>query len=114
MTRRAFLAGLVLLASSASAGAMQKSTGKGKAHTVKIDGMVFTPPILTINAGDTVTWVNNDIVEHTATAADGSFDSKMIAAGKSWKQTFKSKGDFAYVCKYHPTMKGTLKVAGRP
>ncbi len=110
MTRRAFLAGLVLLASSASAGAMQQTRRKAKTHTVKIEGMVFTPRRLTIDAGDTVTWINNDIVEHTATAADGSFDSKMIAAGKSWKQTFKSKGDFPYVCKYHPTMKGTLKV----
>ena len=110
MTRRAFLAGLVLLASSASAGAMPQTTRKAKAHTVKIDGMVFTPATLTINPGDSVTWINNDIVEHTATAADGSFDSKMIAAGKSWKQTFKAKGDFPYVCKYHPTMKGTLKV----
>jgi plastocyanin len=110
VTRRAFLAGLVLLASSASAGAMQKKTRKPRTHTVKIDGMLFTPPSLTINPGDTVTWVNNDIVEHTATAADGSFDSKMLAAGKSWKHTFKSKGDFAYVCKYHPTMKGTLVV----
>jgi plastocyanin len=110
VTRRAFLAGLVLLASSASAGATQKTTRKPRTHTVKIDGMIFTPASLTIDAGDTVTWVNNDIVAHTATAADGSFDSRMIAAGKSWKQTFTSKGDFAYVCKYHPTMKGTLKV----
>lgn len=111
MTRRAFLAGLVLLASSASVGATQKSTTrKAKTHTVKIEGMIFSPPTLTISPGDTVTWINNDLVEHTATAADGRFDSKMIAAGKAWKQTFKASGDFPYVCKYHPTMKGTLKV----
>ena len=107
MTRREFVSGLVLLLASASAGAAQRKS-KPVSHTVTMEGMVFTPASLTINAGDTVIWVNNDIVEHTATAT--GFDSKLIAPGKSWKQTFKSKARHDYVCKYHPTMKGTLVV----
>ena len=106
MTRRT-LAALALLACSLSAGAVPPP----KTHTVKMEGMVFVPATLTIKPGDSVQWQNIDLVEHTATAsASGGFDSKMIAAGKSWKHTFKTKGSFAYVCKYHPTMKGSLVV----
>lgn len=108
MTRRAFVAGLVLLACSTGAGAAQRGK-KPATHTVTMEGMVFKPMTLTIRPGDTVVWVNKDIVEHTATAK-GSFDSKMVAAGKSWKRTFKTAGSFDYVCTYHPTMTGKLVV----
>ena len=108
MTRREFVAGLALLLGSASAGFAQQRR-KPTTHKVIMEGMVFKPPSLTINSGDSVVWVNNDIVEHTATA-DGKFDSKLVAPAKSWRQMFKTKGSYSYVCKYHPTMKGTLVV----
>jgi plastocyanin len=75
-----------------------------------MEGMKFQPDVLTVAVGDTVIWVNKDIVAHTATAPDGTFDSKLIAPDKSWKLTVRKPGDFPYVCTYHPTMKGTLKV----
>ena len=108
MTRREFVAGLALLLGSASAGFAQQRR-KPTTHTVIMEGMVFKPAALTINAGDSVLWMNNDIVEHTATA-EGKFDSKLVAPAKSWKHMFKTKGSYDYVCKYHPTMKGTLAV----
>jgi plastocyanin len=40
----------------------------------------------------------------------GGFDSKDIQVDKSWKYTVQSKGDFAYICTFHPTMKATLRV----
>lgn len=108
MLRGGILAVVALLACSATAG--HASAGrKPSTHTVTIEGMVFKPASLTIATGDTVVWVNKDIVEHTTTA-EGTFDSKMIAAGKSWKQSFKTKASYDYLCKYHPTMKGTLVV----
>jgi plastocyanin len=80
-------------------------------HTVTIEGMKFEPEALTVTAGDTVVWVNRDLVAHTATSAEaGIFDSKLIAPDKSWKLTVRKKGDFAYICTYHPTMKATLHV----
>ena len=108
MTRTTFAAGLALLMCSAAAGPAQ-SPRKPAAHTVTIEGMIYKPATLTIKPGDSVTWVNKDIVEHTATA-EGRFDSKLIAPSKSWKQVFKTKGSFDYTCKYHPVMKGTLTV----
>jgi plastocyanin len=83
---------------------------KAAAHTVAIDGTNFQPAMLTVKVGDSVTWVNKDPFPHTATSATGGFDSREIAPGKSWKYTATTKGEFAYVCTFHPTMKATLKV----
>jgi plastocyanin len=79
-------------------------------HTIVMEGVGFAPNTLTVAKGDTVVWVNKDAFPHTATAQDKSFDSKEIAAGKSWRFTAKKSGTFPYVCTLHPTMKGTLVV----
>ncbi len=84
---------------------------KPKTHTVTIEGMKFQPEALTVASGDTVVWVNKDLVAHTATSSEaGIFDSKLIAPDKSWKLTVRKRGEFAYICTYHPTMKATLRV----
>jgi len=88
----------------------QRGTARKPAtHTVTIDGAQFSPAALTVNAGDTVVWVNKDILAHTATSASGGFDSKTIQPGKSWKYVAKKKGQFAYTCSFHP-MDGNLTV----
>jgi plastocyanin len=83
---------------------------KAKTHTITIEGMRFQPEVLTIALGDTIVWVNKDIVPHTATSKTGNFDSKDIQVDKSWKYTIRQKGDFPYICTFHPTMKATLRV----
>lgn len=83
----------------------------GPAHTVTIDAASFRPATITIAPGDTVVWVNKDVVPHTSTSdVRGAFDSGTIAPGASWKRTFTQKGALAYVCQFHPTMKGTVLV----
>ena len=98
----------------ASAYARESRTRYGETspstHTVVMEGTSFQPADLKISVGDTVVWVNKDPFPHTATSKNGEFDSKEIAEGKSWENTFKTKGDFAYVCTLHPPMTGTLKV----
>jgi plastocyanin len=79
-------------------------------HTVTIDGTQFQPADITIKAGDSVVWANHDPFPHTATANAGAFDSKEIGAGKSWTYTAQAKGDIEYVCTFHPTMKGIIRV----
>jgi len=80
-------------------------------HTVTIDGARFSPSDLTVHPGDTVVWVNKDILAHTATAKAGTFDSKVIQPGASWryKVTAKTKGELPYTCSFHP-MNGILRV----
>jgi plastocyanin len=82
---------------------------KPATHTVVMDATAYSPASLTVKRGDMVTWTNKDPFPHTVTAA-GAFDSKDIAAGKSWKYVARKAGRFDYVCIYHPTMKGTLIV----
>ena len=56
-------------------------------HTVTIDASSYQPARLAVQAGDTVVWVNKDVIPHTATAEDARFDSQAIAAGASWRLT---------------------------
>ena len=83
---------------------------KPKTHTVTIQAMRYEPEVLTVAVGDTIVWVNKDVVPHTATSGAGSFDSKAIQADQSWRVTILNKGDFAYICTFHPTMKAMLRV----
>ena len=82
---------------------------KPATHTVTIDGARFSPAELAVKTGDTVIWVNKDILAHTATSTSGGFDSKVIQPGKTWKYVARKKGDFAYTCAFHP-MNGRLRV----
>ena len=110
--RRLAVAGLAVLALSAAApgaSAVQQQR-KPQTHTVIIDASSFRQDFLAVNAGDTIIWMNRDLFPHTVTALNGSFDSKEIPAGKSWKYTPKGKGAFDYKCAYHTTMTAVLKV----
>ena len=102
----------VVAALSVALGIMGAVTGdqpKSKTHTVTIEGMRFQPEVLTVSPGDTVVWVNKDLVPHTATSTAGGFDSKDIQADKSWRYTIQTTGEFAYICTFHQTMKAMLR-----
>jgi plastocyanin len=108
MRRTLFVVALSLLICSAFAAPTKHR--KPKTHTVVMEAMVFRPAALTVTSGDTIVWVNKDIVEHTATSAAAGFDSTMIRPGKSWKHTVRNKGNFTVLCTYHPAMTGMLRV----
>jgi plastocyanin len=103
-----FVAVLGVIVCTMSAAAALPS--RAQTHTVTIEGMRFQPEALTVAAGDTIVWVNKDLVPHTATSETGGFDSKEIQPDKSWSYTIRKTGDFAYVCTFHPTMKAMLRV----
>jgi plastocyanin len=79
-------------------------------HTVVIEGFAFKPQTLDVKPGDTVEWVNRDILPHTATATANAFDSKTIQPGARWTWTARTAGQFAYECALHPNMKGVVQV----
>ena len=86
-----------------------QSAAEPKEHTVVIKDFKFIPATLTVNVGDTVTWKNEDIAPHTATAkGKNSFDSGNLDSGASWSYVVKKKGDYPYFCSYHLSMKGKL------
>jgi plastocyanin len=79
-------------------------------NTVSIVNMAFTPATITVTAGTTVTWNNNDDMTHTVTADDDSYDSGNIAAGRSFTKTFSVVGTYPYHCTIHPSMTATIVV----
>jgi plastocyanin len=78
--------------------------------TVTISDFSYSPGTITVNQGDTVTWVNNGPTPHSATSSSGAFDTGIFPKGESRSHTFNEAGSFAYICTPHPFMKGTVVV----
>lgn len=85
------------------------------AATVHMSGSTFDPLEITINAGETVEFNNNDNTEHTVTSypdATFVFNSMEIEPGDSFNLTFDSPGDYPYYCIIHGFgMSGTVHVS---
>jgi plastocyanin len=78
---------------------------------VDIRDFAYSPNPIEINAGDTVTWTNQDEVPHTATGEDRDvLQSGTIAPGASFSQVFPEAGEFGFFCEFHPNMTGTVVV----
>jgi len=78
--------------------------------TVKIHNFKFEPATLAIAVGKTIQFINLDEEPHTATATDGTFNSKALDTNQTWNYTATKPGTYAYICSIHPSMKGTLTV----
>ena len=87
------------------------TTAAGTPTSVTIADFEFAPPDLSVATGATVTWANNDPLEHSVVAADGTFTSEPLDNGAMFQFTFDAAGQFDYVCGIHPTMSGTVTVA---
>ena len=94
----AFVAGLGGAASSA-----------GDTHRVLMKAVDYEPGQITVQVGDTVEWMNGDIVAHTATARDRSWDVN-VPPGRNGRMVMKSPGTVSYFCRYHPNMRGEIDV----
>ncbi|MDQ3759019.1 MAG: cupredoxin family copper-binding protein, partial [Actinomycetota bacterium] len=84
------------------------STGTGDA--VEIAEFLYEPEELTVPAGTTITFTNQDTAAHTATADDSSFDTEELGKGDSAEETFDEPGTFTYYCRFHVFMKGSVVV----
>jgi plastocyanin len=82
--------------------------------TVSIKRAGFTPKTVNINQDDSVTWTNNDTINHQVVANNGSYASPILGPGKAWTRKFASGGTFNYHDSLHPTLKGTVVVKGAP
>ncbi len=85
-------------------------TGPGGTVSTGMLNLAYKTPILTIKAGTTIEWTNDDQLPHTVTADDGSFESELIDAGGTWRHTFSTPGTYTFHCTPHPFMKGTVVV----
>ena len=80
-------------------------------HLLEIRGMAFLPAELAVTRGDTLVWSNRDIVPHTASASGTpGWDTGILGQAASGRVVVRSAGTVHYVCRLHPTMRGTLVV----
>lgn len=73
-------------------------------HIINIAEFVFNPANPKVRVGDRVTWINKDIVPHTATAKDRSWDADALAPNQRHTITVKAGMTQSYFCHYHPSM----------
>ncbi len=79
---------------------------------VHIDDFAFGPVSLSVAKGATVTWTNDDGVDHSIVSTDLAFNSENLGHDVTFQHTFTEPGQFAYVCGIHPQMQGTVTVTG--
>ena len=79
-------------------------------ETVTIKNFDFAPMMLSMKAGETVTWRNDDEEPHTVVSQDGLFRSAAIDGGEHFSFKFDKPGTYKYVCTIHPRMVGTIVV----
>ena len=101
LIRPSRLAALALMLTAAPAAAAKIE--------VTIDKLVFSPATVEAKVGDTIEWVNKDVIAHTATVKGGW--EVMIPPKKSASLTLKAAGAVDYFCRFHPNMKAHIAVA---
>ncbi len=97
-----FFLSVIILAALASAGALAATS------TVDIKNNAFTPQDITVKAGSTVTWTNQDTVKHDVDF--DSFKSPLLGQGETYSHKFDKPGTYSYDCDVHPFMKGRVTV----
>jgi plastocyanin len=78
-----------------------------------IDGGKFSPAVLCVKPGSSVTWQSQDFTDHTVTSVAGAsqpFDSGSLSYGSAFAAAFRKPGRFPYVCRFHPSMAGLITV----
>jgi plastocyanin len=124
--RLALAAGGAALALAACGGGSQPAAGAGDpapaatppaspaaapvaTTSVAIANFAFSPAVITVKAGATVTWTNRDEDAHTV-AITGAPVSQPLQNSDVYTHTFAQAGSYSYLCTIHPTMRGTVVV----
>ena len=88
----------------------QNGSQNSSPSTVMIQNFAYNPSTLTVKAGTTVTWTNQDSAIHDVASDSGAFASKDLAKGESYTHNFIKSGEYTYHCNEHPSMTGKVIV----
>jgi plastocyanin len=80
-------------------------------HVIAVQNFTYTPAGLEVAGGDSVLFVNHDVVPHTATARDNSWNTGEIGPGDSARVAVRNAGE--YYCVFHPNMTARIIVVAR-
>lgn len=115
---RTTLAAIVLTTAAASASLLLRSAETAPRapaptrveRTVVMDGTAFGPPEVTVEAGTTIVWRNDDPFPHNVSSESGGFESDDLPAGGQFRFETRARGTFPYECTLHPRMRGVIHV----
>lgn len=97
-------------AATATPTATEAAEASAAPAEVVIAGFEYEPAALTVEPGAKVTWGNEDASNHTVTFETGPGDLGNVDENGKLSASFDEAGRYAYVCQYHPSMKGTITV----
>lgn len=108
MSYKTFILLVLSIALTCAVGCSSASQ-KPKAYTIKIKNMQFVPNNILVNKGDTIKWVNEDIVAHNVTEYNSrKWTSGSMAPNVVWKLVVTDSAD--YYCSIHAVMKGKIRL----
>lgn len=100
------------LAVAAGAMVCASAAWAGEVVDVGIRDYRFSPAELTIKAGTTVRWINQEKRASHSVFFTGpaGFESDRLFPDESFQRTFDQPGDYPYTCGPHPEMNGLVRV----
>ena len=98
------VAALVTTASRAPSADIARSA------SIQIDNFHYTPAMLFVASGTTVTWKNDDDSPHSVREKEGKFKSAALDTDDTFSQSFTTPGEYEYFCSIHPYMTGKIVV----
>ncbi len=108
--RRRGLAGALVLGLGLAA-CQPRPAPKPETHTIVIDQMAYGPALTQARVGDTLVFVNRDILKHTATDRGQAFDFDLEPGARA-QTRLATPGRVRVYCRYHPGMSAEVEVAG--
>ena len=93
-------------------GPTAQPTNARENQSVMMQNFAYNPATLSVKKGTTVTWTNQDSVDHDVVSEPNGdmFKSELFSEGESYSFTFNSVGTYNYYCSVHPRMKGSITV----
>ena len=105
---------LLILVSLIATLAVAPAASAAVTKNVSIKRTSFSPATVSITAGDTIRWKNDDTRDHQVVSTTGTFASPVLRPGRTYSFTFEVAGTYRYRDALVPTSTGTIKVAGLP
>ncbi|MBA3855176.1 MAG: hypothetical protein C0503_12240 [Gemmatimonas sp.] len=109
MSRARLAVAALLVMLIVACGAAAASVRSGGRTEITMRGNSFRPRRAEVQVGDTVVWVNRDIVRHDA-VKPGLFDSGELRGGERFEWVAADTGVVEYRCTIHQRMRGELVV----
>ncbi len=90
------------------------SNDQSSQNNIEIKDYAFSPAMITIKKGTTITWTNRDTARHNVVAQGTNSaagpKSELLTTGASYSYTFNTAGTYDYLCEPHPYMKAKVIV----